>query len=152
MKTNFISRFQNMLEKTGGRALRYALLGFGLGLFTPLGWVVLDLFFSRPEGTPVIPYLKSFFSGDPRNTMTALYMSLGTSSVMAAFGYLIGSKDSRLLSEQQKMSETYKLFMVKEEMFEQRLFTLHRRMSGITGKHFPGQPGKWDARMRRGSW
>ena len=132
MKTNFISRFQNMFEKTGGRALRYALLGFGLGLFTPLGWVVLDLLFSRPEGTPVIPYLKSFFSGDPRNAMTALYMSLGTSSVMAAFGYLIGRKDSRLLNEQQRMSETYKLFMAKEEMFEQRLFTLHHRMSGIT--------------------
>jgi methyl-accepting chemotaxis protein len=30
------------------------------------------------------------------------------------------------------MSETYKLFMAKEEMFEQRLFTLHRRMNGIT--------------------
>jgi methyl-accepting chemotaxis protein len=132
MKSDIISRLRNMIEQTGGRALRYALLGFGLGLFSPLGWLVLDLLFSRPEGTPVIPYLKSFFSGDPRNTMAALYMSLGTSSVMAAFGYLIGRKDSRLLSEQQRMSETYKLFMVKEEMFEQRLFTLHRRMSGIT--------------------
>jgi len=132
MKTNLISRFQNMLEKTGGRALRYALLGFGLGLFTPLGWIGLDLLFSRPEGTPVIAYLKNFFSGDPRNTMAALYMSLGTSSVMAAFGYLIGRKDSKLLTEQQRMSETYKLFMAKEELFEQRLFTLHSRMNGIT--------------------
>jgi methyl-accepting chemotaxis protein len=126
------TRLQYMIEKTGGRAFRYALLGFGLGLFTPLGWLGLDLLFSRPEGTPVIAYLKDFFSGDPRNTMTALYMSLGTSSVMAAFGYLIGRKDSNLFNEQLKMSETYKLFMAKEEVFEQRLFTLHRRMNGIT--------------------
>jgi len=132
MKINTISILKNTMDKTSGRALRYALLGFGLGLFTPLGWIVLDLLFSKPEGSPVTPYLRNFFSGDPRNTMTALYMSFGTSSVMAAFGYLIGRKDSRLLSEQQKMSETYKLFMVKEEMFEQRLFTLHRRMSGVT--------------------
>ena len=121
-----------MLENTGGRASRYALLGFVLGLFSPMGWLGLDLLFSKPEGTPVFTYLSNFFSSDPRNSMAALYMSLGTSSVMAAFGYLIGRKDSRLLSEQQKMSETYKLFMAKEEMFEQRLFTLHRRMNGIT--------------------
>jgi methyl-accepting chemotaxis protein len=132
MKTFFTYRFQKMIEITGVRAFKYALLGFGLGLFTPVGWLGLDLLFSRPDGTPVIPYLKNFFYGDPRNTMTALYMSLGTSSVMAAFGYLIGQKSSRLLNEQHRMSETYKLFMAKEEVFEQRLFTLHNRMNGIT--------------------
>ncbi len=80
----------------------------------------------------MIPYLKSLFSVDSHNVMTVLYMSLGTSSVLAVFGYLIGRKDTKLLNEQQRMSETYKLFMAKEEMFEQRLFTLHRRMNGIT--------------------
>ena len=132
MSTENISRFQNIIQKTGGRASRYALLGFIVGLFTPLGWLGLDLLFSKPEGIAVIPYLKSFFSGDSRNVMTALYMSLGTSSIMAAFGYLIGRKDSRLLSEQNRMAETYKLFMAKEEVFEKRLFTLHNRMNGIT--------------------
>ncbi len=132
MDNDLTTRMQHMLENTGGRASRYALFGFVLGLFSPMGWLGLDLLFSKPEGTPVFTYLSNFFSSDPRNSMAALYMSLGTSSVMAAFGYLIGRKDSRLLSEQQKMSETYKLFMAKEEMFEQRLFTLHRRMNGIT--------------------
>ncbi len=132
MDNDLTTRMQHMLENTGGRASRYALFGFVLGLFSPMGWLGLDLLFSKPEGTPVLTYLSNFFSSDPRNSMAALYMSLGTSSVMAAFGYLIGRKDSRLLSEQQKMSETYKLFMAKEEMFEQRLFTLHRRMNGIT--------------------
>lgn len=132
MKTYLVSIFQNVNEKICGKAPRYALMGFCLGLLTPLGWLALDLLFSKPEGTPVIPYLKNFFSGDPRNTMTALYMSLGTSFVMAVFGYLIGRKDSDFVNEQQKMSKTYKLFMAKEEMFEQRLFTLHNRMNGIT--------------------
>jgi hypothetical protein len=135
MDNDLTTRMQHMLENAGGRASRYALFGFVLGLFSPMGWLGLDLLFSKPEGTPVFTYLSNFFSSDPRNSMAALYMSLGTSSVMAAFGYLIGRKDSRLLSEQQKMSETYKLFMAKEEMFEQRLFTLHRRMNGITHLH-----------------
>jgi methyl-accepting chemotaxis protein len=132
MTNDLVTRLKHMLENTGGRASRYALLGFVLGLFSPMGWLGLDLLFSKPEGTPLITYLSNFFSSDPRNSVTVLYMSLGTASVMAAFGYLIGRKDSKLLSEQQKMSETYKLFMAKEEMFEQRLFTLHRRMNGIT--------------------
>jgi len=132
MKTDLESPLQDIVEKSTAKALRYALIGFALGLFTPLGWIVLDLLFSRPEGISVIAYLKNFFPGDPRNTITALYMSLGTSTVMACFGYLIGRKESRLLLEQKKMSETYKLLMSKEEMFEQRLFTLQGRMNGIT--------------------
>jgi methyl-accepting chemotaxis protein len=108
------------------------MLGFGLGIFTPIGWIFLDALFSRPDGTGMVLYLKDFFSGDPRNTLTALYMSLGTATVMATFGYLIGRKDSRLFAEQQKLSKNYDLFMAKEKMFEQRLFTLHGRMNGIT--------------------
>jgi len=107
-------------------------MGAAIGLFTPLGWIVLDLLIARPDGTTSLVYLKSFFSGNLRNTITALYMSLGTSTVMACFGYLIGRKESRLLQEQKKMAETYKLLMSKEEMFEQRLFTLQGRMNGIT--------------------
>ncbi|MDF1526317.1 MAG: methyl-accepting chemotaxis protein [bacterium] len=114
------------------RPFRYALTGLVLGLFTPLGWLALDILISRPDGTSVILYIKSFFFGNPRNTLTALYMALGTSTVMAVFGYLIGRKDTKLVNEQQRMSETYKLFMAKEEMFEQRLFTLQGRMNGIT--------------------
>ena len=132
MDTEINSRLQAIIRKSGGRAFRYALLGFILGLFTPLGWLGLDLLFSKPEAISVIPYLKSLFSGDSHNVMTVLYMSLGTSSVMAVFGYLIGRKDTKLLNEQKKMSETYKLFMAKEEMFEQRLLILHQRMNGIT--------------------
>ena len=132
MKTDLRTPLQDIAEENSARALRYALIGLVIGLFTPLGWITLDLFFSRPEGTTSIAYLKNFFPGDPRNTITALYMSLGTATVMACFGYLIGLKESRLLLEQKKMSETYKLLMSKEEMFEQRLFTLHGRMNGIT--------------------
>jgi len=132
MNTKINTLLQNLIRKIGDRAIRYAFMGLFLGLFTPLGWLGFDILFSRPEGTLVIPYLKGFFSEDPRNTMTALYMALGTSTVMAVFGYLIGRRDTKILDEQQRMSETYKLFIAKEEMFEQRLFTLNSRMNGIT--------------------
>ena len=118
--------------KPENRHVGYALAGFALGLFTPLGWISLDLLFSKPENSSIFEYLQFIFTSDPRNIITAIYMSLGTSMVMATFGYLIGRKDSKLISEQQRMSQTYKLFMAKEEMFEQRLFTLHGRMKGIT--------------------
>lgn len=132
MKSDLDSQPSLVTGKIGRRALRYSMLGLVLGIFTPLGWIVLDALFSRPDGTGMILYLKDFFSGNPRNTIAALYMSLGTATVMATFGYLIGRKDSRLFAEQEKLSKNYDLFMAKEEMFEQRLFTLHGRMNGIT--------------------
>ncbi|UCF88766.1 MAG: GAF domain-containing protein [bacterium] len=113
------------------KPVRYALSGFALGLLSPLGWLVLDLILTRPDGAPVSHYLKTFFTQNPRNLMTVLYMFLGTSSVMALFGYLVGRKDWKLMENQKKMSDTYGLFMAKEEMFEQRLFTLHSRMREI---------------------
>ncbi|MGD8353090.1 MAG: methyl-accepting chemotaxis protein [Pseudomonadota bacterium] len=114
------------------RSFRYALLGLGVGLLTPLGWIALDYIFMRPDGTGAVPWFNSLFSENPRNIVVALYMAFGTSTVMATFGYLIGRMDSRIHEEQKKMSETYKLYMAKEEMFEERLFILHGRMNNIT--------------------
>ena len=119
-------------QRTGEKALPYALFGCAIGLFTPLGWIVADVIFIRPEGTTVGAYLSTFFSGDPRNVVAALYMSLGTAMVMATFGFLVGLKNSRLLSEQTKLAETSKLHRSREEMFEHRLNILQDRMNGIT--------------------
>lgn len=132
MKSDLVPRIGKVLEKASGRRLRYSLIGLIIGLFTPLGWIALDLLYSKPEGTGIGTYLATVFAEDPRNIMTAIYMSFGTSAVMATFGYMIGHRDTKLIQGQQKMSETYKLFIAKEEMFEQRLFTLHGRMNGIT--------------------
>ena len=132
MKTDLDPGPSHLAGKIGGRSFRYSMAGVGLGIFSPVGWIVLDALFSRPDGSSIIPYLLDFFSGDPRNIIAALYMSLGTAGVMGTFGYLIGRKDSRLFAEQQKLSKNYELFMAKEEIFEQRLFTLQGRMNGIT--------------------
>ena len=76
--------------------------------------------------------LRQILIGTSRGSFMLLYMGFGTSIVMGIFGFMVGRKDFQLIKEQQRMSETYKLFLAKEEMFEQRLFTLHNRMNGIT--------------------
>ncbi|UCG38455.1 MAG: GAF domain-containing protein [bacterium] len=115
-----------------GRPARYALLGIMLGLLAPFGWLLFDALLSTPEGATYFSYIRELYFIERRNTHILLYMLLGTSSVMGVFGYLIGKKDSKLIGEQQRMAETYKLFMAKEELFEKRHFILHKRMNGIT--------------------
>ena len=126
------ARKQIFWKNPGNKPFQYGMTGLCLGLFTPLGWAVLDLVLFKGEETGSWEHLKNLLTGDPRNILTFLYMSLGTATVMALFGFLMGRMDSRFLMEQKKMADTYNLFIAKEEMFEKRLFALHRRMNGIT--------------------
>ena len=71
-------------------------------------------------------------TGDIRTFSTLLYMLIGTSLAMGTFGALLGKKNMKLLNEERRMSDTHKLFIQKEEQFEQRLFNLQNRMRGIT--------------------
>jgi methyl-accepting chemotaxis protein len=118
--------------KIDNRSLRYAVSGFVLGVFAPLGWIVLEVLLSSPEGLSFFGHLRQILIGTSRGGFMLLYMGCGTSIIMGAFGFMVGAKDSHIINEQQRMSETYKLFLAKEELFEQRLFTLHNRMNSIT--------------------
>lgn len=129
------SPLSNVLESLGrldNRAVRYAASGLILGFFAPLGWIVLEILFNSPENLSFFAHLRQILMGTSRGTLMLIYMGLGTSVIMGIFGFMIGLRDSRLMSEQKRMSETYNLFIAKEEMFEHRLFTLHNRMNGIT--------------------
>ena len=120
------------LENVDNRSLRYSGVGFVLGIFAPLGWIVLEVLLTSPEGISFFGHLRLILLGTARGSYMLVYMGFGTSIVMGIFGFMVGRRDSKLLSEQKRMSETYNLFIAKEEMFEQRLFTLHNRMNGIT--------------------
>jgi methyl-accepting chemotaxis protein len=127
-----LSGLFNRLGKIDNRAIRYAVAGLILGVFAPLGWIVLEVIITSPEGLSFFEHLRQILFGSPRVSYMLFYMAFGTSIVMGAFGFMIGIRDSKLRSEQKRMSDTYSLFIAKEEMFEQRLFTLHNRMNGIT--------------------
>jgi methyl-accepting chemotaxis protein len=127
-----LSGLHDQLGKIDNRSLRYAAAGLILGVFAPLGWIILEVILTSPEGLSFFGHLRQILFGSPRESYMLFYMAFGTSIVMGAFGFMIGIRDSKLRIEQKRMSDTYNLFIAKEEMFEQRLFTLHNRMNGIT--------------------
>jgi len=110
----------------------YAAAGMLLGLFAPAGWLITDSMFFRPGSATFFGHILDNITSSDRNIFLLLYMLLGTSCAMGIFGYLVGNKESRLQSEEKRMSDTYKLFIQKEENFEKRLFMLQNRMRGIT--------------------
>lgn len=113
------------------RSVKYSFIGAVLGIFAPLGWLLVEILFFRTEGVSIWRHIAVTF-GSGNGFLLLIYMLLGTSSAMALFGYWIGVKDTRLYQKEKKMAETYKLFMLKEENFEKRLFLLQNRMRGIT--------------------
>jgi methyl-accepting chemotaxis protein len=113
------------------RSLRYSLIGAVVGLFAPSGWLLMDLVLFREAGEGILAHIQhNLLTG--HDLLLLLYMLIGTSTAMALFGYWIGKKDTRLHQEEKRMADTYKLFMMKEENFEKRLFLLQNRMRGIT--------------------
>ncbi|GBE15820.1 methyl-accepting chemotaxis protein 3 [bacterium BMS3Abin14] len=121
-----------MRPRAGNQITTNAVKGSLIGICAPVGWLAIDALFFRSSGSSIFGYLANQIAGDVHSLFILLYMLFGTSLAMGTFGALIGRKNMRLLDEEKRMSDTYKLFMQKEEKFEQRLFSLQNRMRGIT--------------------
>ncbi len=121
-----------MRRRAGNQIITDAVKGSLIGICAPVGWLAIDVLFFRSSGSSIFGYLANQVAGDVHSLSTLLYMLFGTSLAMGTFGALIGRKNMRLLNEEKRMSDTYKLFIQKEEKFEQRLFNLQNRMRGIT--------------------
>jgi len=119
-------------DKLMNRTTTNALKGAALGLFAPFGWILIDAFLFSSGGIGFLDHIQFRLSGGWESAVVLLYMLFGTSIAMGTFGFLIGRKNETLLKEEKRMSETYRLFMQKEELFEKRHFHLHNRMRGIT--------------------
>lgn len=118
--------------KTANRAASNALKGAVLGLFAPLGWILIDAFLFSSSDPGIMAHTKFRITDGWEYTALLLYMLLGTSAAMGTFGFLIGRQTEKLLEEKKRMSETYSLFLQKEDQFERRHFFLKNRMKGIT--------------------
>jgi methyl-accepting chemotaxis protein len=76
--------------KFSGQSVRYAVAGFLLGVSAPVGWGLTRLIFF-PASDGLFKQLISYPFSSPEIFSLHLYMGLGTSAVLAFFGYLIGS-------------------------------------------------------------
>ena len=120
------------------RSQRYALLGFFLGIFAPVGWTVLRLILFSD---PAVPLAAQIFPEAARNAQGIalyLYMGGGTACVLAVFGYFIGGaadelhrKGGELDLLVQEVNSQKKLFENRYKVLDNNIKNFHKIGSKI---------------------
>jgi methyl-accepting chemotaxis protein len=107
------------------RSRFYALCGFLLGIFAPMGWMVLRLaLFWKPGQT-----LWSQVAGDIFRSSESLalygYMGGGTALVLGVFGFMIGKASQQIHERAQGLDELNRAIARQKEEFERRFRDLN---------------------------
>ncbi len=110
--------------ENAGLSLRYAVAGFLLGIFAPIGWGLTRLvFFPAPNGL-----IQQFF-GYPFSTPEVfslhLYMGLGTSAVLTITGYLIGNYIQQIHERAESLDRLNTAVADQKAEFERRFRDLN---------------------------
>jgi len=120
------------------RSQMYALCGFFLGIFAPVGWTVLRLILFAD---PAVPLASQIFSDMTRNSQgwaLYLYMGGGTACVLAIFGYFIGGaadelhkKGAELDLLNQEVNSQKRLFENRYKVLDNNIKNFHKIGSKI---------------------
>jgi methyl-accepting chemotaxis protein len=102
----------------------YSLLGFLLGVGAPLGWLFFRLVLFHDPGQSLIMQLLSDINKDVEHRLLYLYMSVGTSLVLATVGFLIGKNGDELQHRALELDELHQEVAVQKEIFENRFKVL----------------------------
>ncbi len=114
------------------RSFRFALVGFLLGAFAPIGWTLLRLVFFRKEGGGLWEQIVIFVAGSPESIALYAYMGGGTSVVLAVFGFFIGRNSQEIHERAQALDALNQTVALQKEDFERRFRDLN---SGIKNFH-----------------
>ncbi|PLX98444.1 MAG: chemotaxis protein [Desulfuromonas sp.] len=109
----------------------FALIGFALGFFAPIGWILLRLFFfSDPDKS----FLQDVF-GDmvrtPQSSLLYTYMGFGTAIVFSYFGLIIGRFILQMKDRTEKLDRLNFEIAVQKEKFEQRFQSLNQNLKNF---------------------
>jgi len=102
----------------------YSLLGFFLGVGAPLGWLFFRLVLFHDPGQSLVAQLLEDINKDTEHRLLYLYMSVGTSLVLATVGFLIGKNGDELQHRAQELDELHQEVAAQKEIFENRFKVL----------------------------
>jgi len=113
------------------KSVSYTINGVLMGLGAPLGWLLIDYLFFRPPGLSLIPYfLDELFSSAHQITLY-VYMTLGTSLVMGATGYLVGEAFDRDEEKAVQLQKAHDRIEEQKKKFENRFHRLSAAMTNL---------------------
>ena len=119
------------ITATNRRSFRYAIIGFFLGIMSPIAWITVHLILF-PD--PVLSLLGQISADITRSTyQLALYtyMGAGTALVMAALGYYIGKAGDELHFRATELDALHHEVASQKEVFENRYVVLDNNIKNF---------------------
>jgi len=105
--------------------------GFLLGVFAPVGWVVIRLFLYYDAGLGLFEQIINDIVKDGEQFATYTYMGGGTAAVLAVLGYMIGKNGDELHKRAVELDILHKEVGEQKEIFENRYKVLDRNIKNF---------------------
>ncbi|HEX8960774.1 MAG TPA: methyl-accepting chemotaxis protein [Geobacteraceae bacterium] len=120
--------YKTLAEK---RSVRYALLGFVLGITAPIAWIAIRLVFFSEPGQPLWEQITSDITRNTYNAALYAYMGAGTALVMAMLGHFIGKASDELLERAAELDVLHQEVASQKEVFENRYKVLDNNIKNF---------------------
>ncbi len=120
--------FKTLAEK---RSVRYALLGFVLGITAPVAWIAIRLVFFSEPGLSLWEQITSDITRSAYNVAMYAYMGAGTALVMAMLGHFIGKASDELLERAAELDVLHQEVASQKEVFENRYKVLDNNIKNF---------------------
>ena len=105
--------------------------GFLLGVFAPVGWVVIRLLLYYDAGLGLFEQIINDIVKDGEQFATYTYMGGGTAVVLAVLGYMIGKNGDELHKRAVELDILHKEVGEQKEIFENRYKVLDRNIKNF---------------------
>jgi methyl-accepting chemotaxis protein len=118
-------------ETTIKRSLRYAVLGFMLGVTAPIAWIAIRLIFFDEAGISYWAQITTDITKSTSQIALYLYMGAGTATVMAGLGYFIGKASDELHKRAKELDSLHHEVASQKEVFENRYKVLDNNIKNF---------------------
>lgn len=116
---------------TEKRSIRYASLGFILGITAPVAWIVIRLIFFPDPGLSLLGQITSDITQSAYHVALYTYMGAGTALVMAFLGFFIGQAGDELHERAVELDALHHEVASQKEVFENRYKVLDNNIKNF---------------------
>ena len=113
------------------RSIRYASLGFILGITAPIAWIAIHVLFFRAPGLSLWAQIIADITKSSYQTALYIYMGAGTALVMAGLGFFIGKAGDELHKRAVQLDFLHQEVASQKEIFENRYKVLDNNIKNF---------------------
>ena len=119
------------LTRPRNRRIRYAALGFILGISAPIAWTMIRLVFFHEPGMSLWGQIVTDITRSSQNIALYSYMGVGTAMVMSFLGFFIGRATDELYKRAAELDSLHVEVSSQKEIFENRYKVLDNNVKNF---------------------